>query len=129
MDNSGIDSNFGSMKNLSKSELVAIINQPDDNPIEKVNAAKSILSKREESYNYAKYQIEKEVDTAEILEHLKKEGLEESVAIDIIQEASKNADLNVAQQVEDNKKENSIPWWSIALTVFIVIRLIMRMAQ
>ncbi len=129
MDNSGIDSNFGSMKNLSKSELVAIINQPDDNPIEKVNAAKSILSKREQSYNYAKYQIEKEADTAEILEHLKKEGLEESVAIDIIQEASKNADLNVAQQVEDNKNENSIPWWSIALTVFIVIRLIMRMAQ
>ena len=109
MDNSGIDSNFGSMKNLSKSELVAIINQPDDNPIEKVNAAKSILSKREQSYNYAKYQIEKEVDTAEILEHLKKEGLEESVAIDIIQEASKNADLNVAQQVEGNKNENSIP--------------------
>ena len=129
MDNSGIDSNFGSMKNLSKSELVAIINQPDDNPIEKVNAAKSILSKREQSYNYAKYQIEKEADTAEILEHLKKEGLEESVAIDIIQEASKNADLNVAQQVEGNKNENSIPWWSIALTVFIVIRLIMRMAQ
>ena len=125
MDNSGIDSNFGSMKNLSKSELVAIINQPDDNPIDKVNAAKSILSKREQSYNYAKYQIEKEVDTAEILEHLKKEGLEESVAIDIIQEASKNADLNVAQQVEDNKNDNSIPWWSIALTVFIVIRLIM----
>ena len=129
MGSSGIDSNFGSMKNLSKRELVAITNQPDDNPIEKVNAAKSILSKREESYNYAKYQIEKEVDTAEILEHLKKEGLEESVAIDIIQEASKNADLSVAQQVEDNKKENSIPWWSIALTVFIVIRLIMRMAQ
>ena len=129
MGSSGIDSNFGSMKNLSKSELVAIINQPDDNPIEKVNAAKSILSKREQSYNYAKYQIEKEVDTAEILEHLKKEGLEESVAIDIIQEASKNADLNVAQQVEGNKKDNSIPWWSIALTVFIVIRLIMRMAQ
>ena len=129
MGSSGIDRNFGSMKNLSKRELVAIINQPDDNPIEKVNAAKSIISKREESYNYAKYQIEKEVDTAEILEHLKKEGLEESVAIDIIREASKNADLNVAQQVEDNKNENSIPWWSIALTVFIVIRLIMRMAQ
>ena len=94
-----------------------------------MNAAKSIFSKREQSYHYAKYQIEKEVDTAEILEHLKKEGLEESVALDIIQEASKNADLNVAQQVEDNKKENSIPWWSIALTVFIVIRLNMRMAQ
>lgn len=83
--------------------------------------------------DFARSQIEDEIELDEILSKLKERGATEEEASQILQDASMNADLNKKEKeaiAEAEAKEEGSVWGiiSIIVTVIVVIRLIMRLA-
>ena len=92
-----------------------------------------LQSSNKDLLKFARTQIENEVELEQILAQLKQKGINEEEATKIIQEASISADLekkqNEAAAKAVTKEEGSVwTWISAFFTIFVIIRIIMRIS-